>query len=172
MNLKNIVAIAALISAAALARAADFQVTLSDVHLCCNSCVRDAKDAVSSVAGASTNADKSTHTISITATDVATAQKAVDALVAAGFYGKSSDSAILVANPAVPDRNVTGLKVGGVHLCCKRCVSDLNKAVDKVKGVTGTNAAKDDLSFEIMGTFNAREVIEALHAAGYSAQIE
>lgn len=161
----------ALLAAASIARA-DYQVTLSNVHMCCKGCIRDAKETGDSIPGATINPSKDDRTIKIAANSQATAQKTVDALVAAGFYGVSSDPAIHVATVIGEDKNVTDLKVGGVHLCCKHCVSDLNKAVGKVKGVTGTTAEKDADSFQISGTFNEREVLDALHAAGFSAQVE
>ncbi|HZZ56949.1 MAG TPA: heavy-metal-associated domain-containing protein [Opitutaceae bacterium] len=161
----------ALLAAATIARA-DYQVTLSNVHLCCKGCIRDAKETADSVPGASIDANKDARTISITASNRATAQKAVDALVDAGFFGTASDPAIHVTAPSGDDKTVTNLTVSGVHLCCKGCVSDLNKAVGKVKGVTGTTAEKDADSFQISGTFNEQEVIKALHAAGFAAQID
>lgn len=161
----------ALLAAATIVRA-DYQVTLSNVHVCCKGCVRDAKETGDSIPGASVTANKDTRSMVITANSEATAQKTVDALVAAGFYGTSSDPAIRVIAPSGDDKTVTNLKVSGVHLCCNHCVSDLNKAVAKVKGVTGTTAEKEADSFQISGTFNEREVIDALHAAGFSAQIE
>jgi periplasmic mercuric ion binding protein len=161
----------ALIFAASTAARA-YTVAVSEVHLCCNSCVKDADKAVAQVAGASAQAVKASGTITITAPDRATAQKAVDALVAEGYYGHSSDPTVTVAGTSVPDGNSKSLKVSGVHLCCKGCVRDLNKAVAKVKGVTGTTAAKDAESFEITGDFNSKDVIDALHAAGFSARVD
>jgi len=153
------------------AQAADYSVTLSNVHLCCGSCVSDAKDAVKPVTGASAAADKASHSIKITAFTVATAQKAVDALVAAGFYGEPSDAKIHVAAMVAPEGNVHTLKLSDAHLCCDKCVAAVNKAVTAVHGVVGTTAAKDADSYEITGDFNAREVVAALNAAGFAAQV-
>jgi len=66
------------------AQAADTSVKLSDVHLCCNNCVKSVDKALSKVAGVTAQSDKDAGTVTITAPDKATAQKAVDALVAAG----------------------------------------------------------------------------------------
>ena len=43
-------------AASSAARASDYVVTVSDVHLCCNACVKDADQAVAEVAGASAQA--------------------------------------------------------------------------------------------------------------------
>lgn len=170
MSPKHLLAFAALFAAGTLARA-DYQVTLSHVHLCCKGCVHDAKDA-GSVAGATATPDKDARTITITADSRATAQKAVNAIVAAGFYGQASDPAIQVPTATAPDKMVSGMTVSGVEVCCNHCVSEVNKVVAKVKGVTGTTAQKGDDSFEITGNFNEREVLEALHNAGFAAQVE
>ncbi len=153
-------------------QAADYSVTLANVHLCCGSCVSDANDAVKPVTGASAAADKASHSVKITASSVATAQKAVDALVAAGFYGESSDPKIHVTALTVPEGNVQSLKLSGAHLCCNKCVAAVNKAVAQVHGVTGTTASKDSDSFEITGDFNAQEVVKALNSAGFTAKID
>jgi copper chaperone CopZ len=156
--------------AASLAARADYTVTLSNVHLCCDGCVKDAKEAVGDVSGASVAADQAAKSVVITASDQATAQKAVNALIEAGFYGQASDPAITVAQTSGPDAEVKSLKLSGVHLCCKHCVKDLNAAVSKVKGVAGTTASTEADSFEITGDFNSKDVIAALHAAGFSAK--
>src|SRR4051794_12135109 len=78
----------------ASAQAAESSVKLTDVHLCCQSCVKGVDKAVAKVEGAKATSDMDEKTVSLTAPDNATLQKAVDALVAAGYYGKSSDAAI------------------------------------------------------------------------------
>jgi copper chaperone CopZ len=88
----------ALVLSIALAPAAlaDVSVTLSNVHLCCNSCVKGVDKATATVTGAAAQSDRKADTVTITAPDKATAQKAVDALVAAGYFGVSSDPSIKV----------------------------------------------------------------------------
>src|SRR5258708_5999355 len=78
------------------AQAAESSVKLSHVHLCCNGCVKGVDKAIADVSGASAQSDKEAGTVTITAPDTATAQKAVDALVAAGYFGTSSDPAVKV----------------------------------------------------------------------------
>jgi copper chaperone CopZ len=153
------------------AYAADPSVKLSDVHLCCNSCVKGVDKAVAKVSGATAQSDKDAGTVTITAADKPTIQKAVDALVAAGFFGKSSDSAIkVVADSGAKDEKVQSLKVNGVHLCCKQCVTSVNDALSKVSGVKGNTAARNAESFEVTGDFNAKEVFAALNKAGLSGK--
>src|SRR3974390_806125 len=80
------------------ARAADVTTKLTEVRLCCGSCVTGAEKISGGVAGAKGDVDKDTKTITITGADKATVQKTVDALVAAGFFGKSSDASIKVTS--------------------------------------------------------------------------
>src|SRR5437764_14963213 len=94
------------------AQAEDTTVKLDHVHLCCNSCVKGVDKAISNVSGAAAQSDKDEGTVIITAPDTATAQKAVDALVAAGYFGASSDPAIKVdARSGAKNEKVQSLKV-------------------------------------------------------------
>src|ERR1043166_4630885 len=80
------------------ARSADVTATVSDVHLCCQSCVKGVQAAIGKVNGATASVDKDAGTVSLTGPDTVTVQKAADALVAAGYFGKSSDSAIKISD--------------------------------------------------------------------------
>src|SRR5690349_13794800 len=70
------------------------EVKISNVHLCCKSCVTGVEKAVNQVAGIKSTVDKDAGTVTLSAADHATLQKGADALVAAGYYGKSSDSSV------------------------------------------------------------------------------
>jgi copper chaperone CopZ len=153
------------------AQAEDTTVKLDHVHLCCNSCVKGVDKAIANVSGAKAQSDKEEGTVTITAPDKATAQKAVDALVAGGYFGASSDPAIKVhAKSGAKNAKVQSLKVSGVHLCCNKCVTSVNDALSKVDGVKGNTAAKGAESFEITGDFNAKEACNALNKAGLSGK--
>jgi len=163
-----------LIVTAALAAFAQAESTvkLTDVHICCKSCVKGIDKAVGTVSGATAASDADAHSITITASDDATAQKAVDALVAAGYYGKSENSAIKVnSDTGVKDAKVSSLTINDVHLCCPKCVKAVNAALADVKGVTGNNAEKGAKSFEIKGDFNAKDVVAALQKAGLTGKV-
>lgn len=127
--------------------------------------------ALSGVTGAAAQSDKDAGAATIKAPDQAVAQKAVDALVAAGYFGTSSDSAIkVVAHSGAKDGKVHVLKVSGVHLCCNKCVSGVNDALGKVDGVKANTAAKGAESFEVTGDFSAKDVFAALNKAGLSGK--
>jgi len=170
--MKRILTLASVIVALAWsAQAADTSVKLSSVHLCCDSCVKGVDKALSNVTGAKAQCDKDSGTVAITAPDQATAQKAVDAIVAAGYFGTSSDPGIKVAAKSGAKKGKTqSLKVTGVHLCCNKCVKGVTEALSKVPGVKGNTAAKGAESFEVTGDFKAKPVFAALNKAGFSGK--
>ena len=146
---------------------AETSVKLSGVHLCCNSCVKGVEQAVTKAKGVTAVCDKDASTVTLTAADAASAQKAVDALDKAGYFGKSADAAVSFKdNSGAKDGKATSLTVNGVHLCCDKCVKAVNAALGKVKGVSSNTAEKKATSFEVKGDFNPKEVFAALQAAG------
>jgi copper chaperone CopZ len=154
------------------AAAADVTVTLSEVHLCCQNCVKGANTALAPVTGAKGVVDMDAKTIAITAADNATVQKAVDALTAAGYFGKSSDSAIKVdaSSGAKPGKAQT-LEISGVHLCCGKCVTAVKDALAAVDGVKTNTAATKAKSFTITGDFDTASVFDALHKIGLTGKV-
>jgi len=151
------------------ARAADATAKISNVHICCNGCVKGINTAVSTVPGARAVADMDDETVMITGPDAATVQKAADALVAAGYFGTSSDVK-LDAGTGVRDQKVQTLTVSGVHLCCGKCVKAVNEAAKAVPGVQATTAKKGATSFDVTGDFNAKDVMAALQKAGLTGK--
>jgi copper chaperone CopZ len=150
---------------------AETTVKISNVHLCCNSCVKGVEKAVAGAKGVTAACDKDGGTVTLTGADKAAVQGAVNALVAAGYYGKSDSSDISLKDTSgAKDGKVSSLKVNDVHLCCDKCVTAVTKALGKVKGVTGNTAEKKATSFEVKGDFSAKEVFAALQAAGLTGK--
>ena len=161
--------ILAFIATTALATFASAETTvkISNVHLCCGSCVKGVEAAVAKARGVTAACDKDAGTVILTAADAAGAQKAVDALDKAGYFGKSADAAVSFKdNSGAKDGKAASLTVNGVHLCCDKCVKAVGAALGKVKGVSGNTAEKKATSFEVTGDFNPKEVFAALQAAG------
>jgi len=153
-------------------QAADVSVKITGVHLCCQSCVKGVKSAVDKVPGVTVDADEDASTVSLTGPDKATVQKAADALLAGGYFGKSSDASIKLSPDAgASGKKVQSLKVEGVHLCCGKCVKVVNEALGSVAGVKGNTAAKNAESFTVTGDFNDKEVFDALQKAGLSGRV-
>src|SRR5205823_11587497 len=121
--------------------------------------------------GVTAQSDKEAGAVTITAPDKVAAKMAIKALVAAGYFGTSTDPDLKPKDKSgAKDQKVQTLKVTGVHLCCNKCVTSVNDALAKVPGVTGNTAAKGAESFEINGDFNAREACTALNNAGLSGK--
>ena len=155
--------------------AADFSAKITDVHLCCQSCVKAAEKAVTSVTGATAAVDKDAGTVTITAKDKRTAQNAANALIKAGFWGKSDthagSSLLLREATGASGKQVKTLKVAGVHLCCGKCVNGVNDALKDVTGVKANTATKGAESFEVTGDFKDSDVFAALRRAGYTGHV-
>lgn len=156
----------------AATQAADVSVKLTEVHLCCKACVTGANKAVATVKGVTSVADEDTETVTLTAADTATLQKATDALIAAGYFGKSSDANIkLVTDTGAKGEKVQTLKVEGVHMCCGECASAVGRAIKNVPGAKEHTARKNAKSFEVTGDFNDKEFFEALQKQGLSGRV-
>lgn len=147
---------------------AESKVTLSGVHNCCKSCTKGIEKAVTSVSGATAAVEK--EKVTITAASDADAQKAADALVAAGYTGTSDNPAVKVNAGTAPDAKVSSLTISGTHLCCGKCVTGVEKAVLAVAGVKSHTATKGADSFKVEGDFNGKDVMTALAKAGYTGK--
>jgi copper chaperone CopZ len=152
-------------------RAADVTVTISDVHICCQSCVKGVAKAVADVTGLTAKADQDAGTVTLTGPDTATVQKGADALVAGGFFGKSSDASIKMnAETGAKNQMVESIKIENLHLCCGKCVKAVNAVLATVPGVTGNTAAVGAKSFNVSGKFNDKDLFDAFQKAGFTGQ--
>lgn len=73
---------------------------------------------------------------------------------------------------SVPAGKVKNLKLAGIHNCCQACCAAIKEAIATVDGVTGDTAMPRQTGFEVSGDFSAAALIEALHAAGFHAEVE
>ena len=156
-----------------MAKQTEIKVKLTGVHLCCQGCVNAVDAALMSVEGVNSRCNMENGTVTLTASDDATAQKALDALAAAGFHG-STDNQQLAMKPVsnVPQGKVKSLKVSGIHNCCEPCCEAIKEAIATVDGVTSDTAKPRATTFEVTGDFDAAALVTALNAAGFSAQVE
>ena len=170
--MKNALASLLIASALVLSARADVSTKVSDVHLCCQSCVKGVHKAVDGINGLTAAVDGDAETVTLTGPDAATVQKGADALVAAGYFGTSSDTNIkLAADTGAKGSKVKTLKLQGVHLCCGKCVTAVDKAVKSVPGVKEHTAKKNAETFEVIGDFNDKEVFDALQKAGLTGKV-
>ncbi len=143
---------------------AESTLVLEGVHNCCKKCENGIADAAGKVEGATAVAEKGK--VTITAKDEVTAKKAAASLVANGYYGQGAEPL------EVKDAVVKSGTVGGVHLCCGKCVTAVEKAVTSVKGVTSHDATKGATSFKVEGEFSTKELAQALNKAGFSGSVK
>ena len=152
---------------------ADTTVTLENVHLCCGQCVGAVGKVLKSIDGVTGKCDQKGKKVTITATDDATAQKAVDALVEAGFYGRSNQTPRLSSRRSnAPKGKVTKLELTGIHNCCGQCTTAIKKTVTKVDGVTDTDITNKATTFTVEGNFEPAAVIQAMLDAGFTVRIK
>jgi copper chaperone CopZ len=153
-----------------LSASADSSAKITGVHLCCKKCVTGVQKAVDTVPGAKAEIDPDNGSVALSGPDAATVQKAADAMVKAGYFGKSSDVK-LDASSGAKGAKVSKLTIEGVHLCCAKCVKAAEKAVKSVPGVKEDTAAKDAKSFDVTGDFNDKEVFTALQNEGLTGKV-
>src|SRR5215208_6423657 len=67
---------------------AETKVTISGTHLCCGQCLKAVDATLKDLPGVKHKSSQEAKTIELTADNDAAAQKAIDALAAAGFYGQ------------------------------------------------------------------------------------
>jgi|ERR1041385_2520037 copper chaperone CopZ len=151
---------------------AEVSTKIIGVHLCCPSCVKGVEKAVGDAKDVTAKVDKDAGTVTLTGPDKAAVQKAADVLVAAGYFGKSSNQDIrIISDTGAKGKKVETLKLEGVHLCCGKCVSAVDKAVKSVPGVKEQTAKKNAESFDVTGDFDDKEVINALQKAGLTGKV-
>ena len=95
---------------------ADSMVEVSGVHLCCPACLKGVAKALEPIEGVTQKCNQDAGTVTITAKDDVTAQKALDALSAAGFHGKTSSPTLTIKDNPDP------LKVDPVAVVIDGCV--------------------------------------------------
>lgn len=160
----------AVVGAAALA---ETKVEVKGVHLCCGACVKGVATALKGIDGVKPACDRENKTVTITASDDATAQKALDALFAAGYFG-TVDAKGFTVHPVsnLPAGKVKSVSLSNSHNCCKACSNALKKAVTSVSGVSGETVQPKKADFEVTGDFEAAAVVKALNDAGFQVKVK
>jgi copper chaperone CopZ len=147
---------------------ADTTVEVKGTHLCCGACVKGVGTALKGI-DVKAKCDREAGTVTITAKDEATAQKALDALGAAGYFGDTGSKTLTIKPGTAPKGTAKAVTVSGVHNCCGACNKAIKAAVKTVSGVTGDTAKSKSATFEVKGDFDPEAVIKALNAAGFNA---
>jgi mercuric ion binding protein len=150
---------------------AEMKVEVSGLHNCCGACLKGISKAITS-AGAEAQINAGDDTVTITAADKATAQKAVDNLAAAGYHGAvKGDGISMKDDSGAPAGKVAKLEVSGAHNCCKGCAVAIGGACKEVSGVSSTSIVPKKTSFTVEGDFNAQALVKALNEAGFHVKV-
>ena len=158
---------------AAPAARAETKVELKGTHLCCAQCVAAVGKILKTVDGVTGKCDQKAKTITITAPDDATAQKAIDALAAGGFHGETGNDELKIKDDSGASAGkVKSATVSGAHNCCGACCKAIKQTLEKVDGVTGNTAKPKAESFEVSGDFDLADLVKALNAAGFHAKVK
>lgn len=152
---------------------AETKVVVKNVHLCCPACIKAVGDTLKKIDGVTGVCDRPRKTVTLTAADTATIQKAVDALSAAGFHGAPDSKDITVKDDSGAEKGkVKSLTLTGVHNCCGQCNTAIKATLKKVEGVKGDTAKPKLGEFEVTGDFDAQDVVKALNAAGFHVKVK
>src|SRR5262245_4115424 len=151
---------------------AETKVTISGTHLCCGQCLRAVDTTLKEIKGVTHKSSQEAKTIELTAESDAAAQKAVDALAAAGFYGKTNSDKVKYADVAAGQEAVERLEIEGIHNCCGQCTTAIKKAVTGVSGVSGTGIKAKETTFVVEGKFKPADLVKALLDAGFYVKIK
>jgi len=152
---------------------AETKVELKNVHLCCGACVKAVANTLKDIEGVKAACDQKGRTVMLTAKDDATAQKAIDALAAAGFQGESDNKDLKAKDDSgAAAGKVKTLTLTGVHNCCGQCCKAIKATVAKVNGVTGDTAKPKMDTFDVTGDFDAAELVKALNEAGFHVKVK
>jgi copper chaperone CopZ len=172
MKLSSFFALAAVLCFGLSARA-ETKVELKGTHLCCGQCVAAVGNILKGIDGVSGKCDQKARTVTITAKDDATAQKALDALAAGGFHGTTDNDKLKQKDDSgVEKGKVKTLTLTGIHDCCGQCNGIIKKTLKSVDGVKGDTAKAKGDTFEVTGDFDAEAVVKALNDAGFHVKVK
>lgn len=170
-----VLAVLAAAGAALTGMTASYEV--KGLHLCCNGCNGAATGAINS--GGGKDATASGGSVTFTASNDGAAQKALDKLTAAGFWGtiesktiRLNDDSGTVLPPKAKPVKISSGTWKGAHNCCDGCNKKLKESIKAVEGVTEDDCAPNKATFIVKGEYNPADLIKAIHDAGYHAKLE
>lgn len=167
--MKKVLLATALFLSVSLAQA-ETTVTLEGVHNCCKGCTNGIVKAASGLKDVTVTAEG--ETVTIVSKSKSNAKKAVEAIMEAGYYGKSSE-AEAPASSSLPktEKKLTAATVTGAHLCCQKCVNAMTEAVKSVPGVTEYNIVNKEKTFTVKGEFSESDLVASMNKAGFHGTV-
>jgi mercuric ion binding protein len=152
---------------------AETKAELKRVHMCCDGCAEEVAEVLGKAGVKDVKVDQEANTAKFTAADAKSAQKAVDALAAAGFHGDTGTKEFAFKDDSgVAKGKVKSLTVTGFHNSCGGCVKSFRDAIKAVPGVKGDTAKSKVGTAEVTGDFDAAALVEALNKAGFHVKVK
>ncbi|MCX6854314.1 MAG: cation transporter [Verrucomicrobia bacterium] len=152
---------------------AETTITLSGVHNCCKSCTNGITKAGGSVEGVTVTAEG--KMVKVTSKSKVSAKKAVEAIMAAGYFG-TSDAAEEQASSSFsttkPVKKLAEATVSGAHLCCQKCANAMIEAVKAVPGVSEHTIVSKASTFTVKGDFTEADLIAGMNKAGFTGVVK
>lgn len=149
------------------------KVEVKGVHICCPACEKAIGKVLTDAGVKEPKCSKDTKTINFSADDAKGAQKALDALGAAGFHGDTGSKDLAIKDDSgAKEGKVKEAKVSGIHNCCGACCKAIKEILKKVDGVTGEDVKPKETSFTVKGEFDAAKMVKALNDAGLHCKVE
>lgn len=152
-------------------------VNVSNVHICCGSCVSAVDEALGEVEGVSdVGADQNTKTIRFKAKDDKAAEAGIKALADHGFFGKAKHGDKKLDFPpsgVKKGEKANTLVLHGVHLCCGACVTGAKKSLENVAGVNAIEIDRKTGRITLKGGgIDTTKAVDALNAGGFYASVK
>jgi len=151
---------------------AEVKVTISKTHLCCGQCVKAVDKTLGEIQGVKHETNQADGSITLKADSIADAQKAVDALAAAGFHGKVDNSEVKYKPVDASKDKVARIEITGIHNCCGQCTKAIKAALKDVPGVKSETVKPKMDTFAIEGDFSPAAAVEALVNAGFYVKVK
>jgi copper chaperone CopZ len=149
------------------------KVELKDTHLCCPACSKAVKETLAKVEGVTeVKTEPKEKLVTFTAKDEKVATTAIQALVAAGFFGnatKDGKELKIETTEVKKGTKADTITITDVHVCCGACKKGVSSALKDVKiSYEGDGAQK---TVTIKGKdLDKAEILEALRKAGYNGK--
>lgn len=151
---------------------AEVTAKLTNMHICCGGCTKGILKAVDGMTAVKVMVDQDSEETTITGSDKASVQKAIDAIAAAGYHATVAGDGLSMAPGTAPDGKVKSLKIANAHNCCGACNVAIRKALQTVPGVAGDTCKSKAMEFEVTGDFEPKAVVAALEKAGFHVSVK
>ncbi|MEM7143719.1 MAG: cation transporter [Verrucomicrobiota bacterium] len=143
-------------------------VTLTGLHLCCGGCEKGIDKALAEMEDIEYAVSRSSDSINITSSKSSAIQDAVDAIAAAGYYGKSNFAEIAIEEvKGTSTEKTDSADISSLHICCGACERAIEETLTAVEGVASVAIDKQARTATVTGDFTTADTVSALQTAGF-----